>query len=266
MIAQRLCAHFRFVVRAQHDLRVSQAMLHVKPFTIGSVCESSPRLSLRAALQRCHAGQRPRPSPGNDPRMSTMPKQSAGSAESDVKVVKLEDATVEGVAKVDKEAGWVSDSGKVQLLIAGDLSALLLFAIIGRINHGEILDLDTLTTVLPFWLGWFASAPLLGGYRQPAQDGYVAPAAMTAVKVWAVATPIALVLRGLLKGYAPPAPFIAVAFGVTGVLMIGWRSALAAATTPWDQLSPLERFRKQKDKKGNAGEFMQLVMSLTKRW
>ena len=37
--------------------------------------------------------------------------------------------------------------------MAGDLLALVLFAIIGRINHGEILDLETLTTVLPFWLG-----------------------------------------------------------------------------------------------------------------
>jgi hypothetical protein len=33
-----------------------------------------------------------------------------------------------------------------------------------------------------------------------------------------------------------------------------------------DQLTPLERFRKTKSKKGNAGEFMGLLMSLTKRW
>ena len=33
-----------------------------------------------------------------------------------------------------------------------------------------------------------------------------------------------------------------------------------------DQLTPLERHRKTKDRKGNAAEFMQLLSSLTKRW
>jgi hypothetical protein len=31
-------------------------------------------------------------------------------------------------------------------------------------------------------------------------------------------------------------------------------------------LTPLERFKKNKSRKGNAGEFMQLLSSLTKRW
>ena len=68
------------------------------------------------------------------------------------------------------------------------------------------------------------------------------PAALTAAKTWAIATPVSLVLRGLLKGYAPPTPFIIVSFAVTGTLLIGWRSILAAVTTPYvcsslDQLS-----------------------------
>lgn len=42
---------------------------------------------------------------------------------------------------------------RVKLLVAGDAAALLLFAVIGRINHGEVLDVETLTTVLPFWIG-----------------------------------------------------------------------------------------------------------------
>lgn len=33
-----------------------------------------------------------------------------------------------------------------------------------------------------------------------------------------------------------------------------------------DELSPLERRRRQKTKKGSAFEFMQLLTSLTKRW
>ena len=33
-----------------------------------------------------------------------------------------------------------------------------------------------------------------------------------------------------------------------------------------DTLTPLEKFRRQKSKKGNAAEFMGLLQSLTKRW
>lgn len=72
----------------------------------------------------------------------------------------------------------------------------------------------------------------MGAYSKEARGGYPAPAAAAAAKTWALATPLALVLRGISCGYAPPTPFIAVAFVATGVLMIGWRTALAAATKP----------------------------------
>ena len=72
----------------------------------------------------------------------------------------------------------------------------------------------------------------MGAYGRDAQDGYVAPAAIAAAKTWAIATPVSLALRGLLKGYVPPTPFIVVSFVVTGTLLIGWRSALAAFSTP----------------------------------
>ena len=55
-------------------------------------------------------------------------------------------------------------------------------------------------------------------------------AAVAAAKCWVVATPLGLVLRGISKGYVPPTPFIIVSMVSTGVLLIGWRSALAAAT------------------------------------
>jgi hypothetical protein len=85
---------------------------------------------------------------------------------------------------------------------------------------------------LCWFAGWFSTGSLLGAYGRGAQDGYVAPAALAAVKTWAVATPLSLAIRGLIKGYIPPTPFIVVSFGVTGALLIGWRSALAALTTP----------------------------------
>lgn len=47
---------------------------------------------------------------------------------------------------------WVA-CRRVRLLVLGDAAALLAFAMVGRINHGELLDAETFATVLPFWLG-----------------------------------------------------------------------------------------------------------------
>lgn len=38
-------------------------------------------------------------------------------------------------------------------MAGGDAAALLAFAAIGRINHGGVLDLETLATAAPFWAG-----------------------------------------------------------------------------------------------------------------
>jgi hypothetical protein len=76
----------------------------------------------------------------------------------------------------------------------------VLFAIAGRANHGgDALSAETLGTALPFLLGWFATAPLLGGYGKEAQGSKVPAAALTAAKCWAVATPLGLVIRGISK-------------------------------------------------------------------
>jgi hypothetical protein len=78
--------------------------------------------------------------------------------------------------------------------------------------------------------GWFAAAPLLGGYGKAARGGAPGPAAGAAAKVWAVGVPLGLAVRGISKGYVPPTPFIIVSLAATAVLMVGWRAALAAAT------------------------------------
>ena len=39
---------------------------------------------------------------------------------------------------------------------------------------------------------------------------------------------LALVLRGLYRGYPPPLPFAIVSMVVTGAVTVGWRTALAA--------------------------------------
>jgi hypothetical protein len=42
---------------------------------------------------------------------------------------------------------------KIRLLVAGDAAAILLFAAIGRINHGGVLDWETISVALPFLVG-----------------------------------------------------------------------------------------------------------------
>ncbi len=78
--------------------------------------------------------------------------------------------------------------------------------------------------------GWFPAAFLLGSYGKAAQGSSVPAAAAQAAKTWAAGIPVGLALRGLSKGYVPPTPFIIVTLVATAVLLVGWRSALAAKT------------------------------------
>lgn len=78
--------------------------------------------------------------------------------------------------------------------------------------------------------GWFSSAAFMGGFSSAAQGGNTPAAATAAAKTWAFGVPLGLVLRSISKGYIPATAFLAVSMGVTAVLMIGWRAALAAVT------------------------------------
>ncbi len=106
----------------------------------------------------------------------------------------------------------------------------MLFAAVGRLNHGEPLDGGTLATALPFLLGWLAAAPFLGGFGRGATAGEVGPAAATAAKCWAAGIPLGLLLRTAARGHAAAAPFYFVSLAVTAVLLVGWRTAYAALT------------------------------------
>ncbi|CAD7700509.1 unnamed protein product [Ostreobium quekettii] len=185
-----------------------------------------------------------------------------------IKVVPIETAGKEawaGVAAVDKGEDTMGSVMRVGLLVVGDAVGLLIFAAIGRISHGEVLSLETIGTVLPFWIGWFAAAGLLGGYGKAArgEEGVLASAG-AAAKCWAVGTPAGLLLRSLFKGQLPPTSFAIVSCVATGAIMVGWRTALTAKA-PLKKLAP-ETSAGKGNRKGNAFEFLSLLGSLTKRW
>lgn len=78
--------------------------------------------------------------------------------------------------------------------------------------------------------GWFSSGALLGGYGADAQGGKVGPAVAAAAKTWVVGVPLGVAIRSISRGYVPAMSFIGISLAVTGVLMVGWRAALAAVT------------------------------------
>jgi hypothetical protein len=78
--------------------------------------------------------------------------------------------------------------------------------------------------------GWVSAGALLGGFSPAAQGGNSKAAAGAAVKTWAVGVPVGVVLRSISRGYIPSTSFMVVSMVATGVLMVGWRTALAALT------------------------------------
>jgi hypothetical protein len=173
-----------------------------------------------------------------------------------------------GIAAVDRgENDAPTSPQRMALLAAGDLAVLLAFAAVGRHSHGEPLTLDeTFKTALPFIIGWFSSGALLGGYGADAQGGKVGPAVAAAAKTWVVGVPLGVAIRSISRGYVPAMSFIGISLAVTGVLMVGWRAALAAVTPEAEQLTPAQQAARRKNKKGNPLDGLMMVMSLVKRW
>jgi hypothetical protein len=114
-------------------------------------------------------------------------------------------------------------------LIAGDVIALVLFAVIGRNSHGMATGAAaiaaTLFTAAPFIVAWFLVAPWLGALQPPyAQAGSLARRTALA---WLLAWPLALILRAVLLQRGIPLTFALIAGGVNLVLLVGWRSLFA---------------------------------------
>jgi hypothetical protein len=94
-----------------------------------------------------------------------------------------------------------------------DAVSLLIFSAIGKASHsaadGSLDILAVFVTALPFVLSWFIISPLVGCYKPEATKD-VKSAAVQATKGWAIAIPVGCILRGIIKGYVPPIPFVIV--------------------------------------------------------
>ena len=181
------------------------------------------------------------------------------------RVERLEDEAWAGVASVDR--GTQGLGLKDTLIVAGgDIGALVTFATIGRLSHGETLSVvESFGTAAPFIIGWVGASLLLtGAYGKKCVDAPL----MTAAQTWVTGIPVGLLLRSILKGHLPETTFIMVSMAFTGVALLGWRSAFARfIATPLDSsLSASDQLKKRQNKRGNPFEFISLLLSLVKRW
>jgi len=180
------------------------------------------------------------------------------------RVERLDKDAWAGVANVDRgETGvrWKDAA----ILAGGDVAALMIFATIGRVSHGEALSvMDSFGTALPFIIGWAGSSTLLGGYGASA----LRTPLKTAASAWVTGIPAGLLVRSVARGYFPETTFVMISMAVTGVFLIGWRSAYAKwiADPLESTLSAKEQLKQRQNKRGNPFEFISLLVSLVKRW
>jgi hypothetical protein len=148
------------------------------------------------------------------------------SSDDDEQEKSIEDTQWSGQSDLDIQKETFNNYEDIKnrpVLAVGDVLALLAFSFVGRGNHDEGLDIFGITsTAAPFVLSWLAITPFLGAYssESTASKGGVPGKLLPG---WIVAVPLALALRGALKGYIPPTAFIIVSMVSTLGFISAWR-------------------------------------------
>ncbi len=98
-----------------------------------------------------------------------------------------------------------------------DAALVLLFVLVGRRSHGESAGIGGLVTTLwPFLLGLVAGWLVTWAWRRPL--AVVWPG----VPIWLMTVALGMLIR-TSAGQGVQPSFIAVAFVVLGVFLVGWR-------------------------------------------
>jgi hypothetical protein len=116
------------------------------------------------------------------------------------------------------------------ILLAGELVALALFAILGRNTHNEAVGFEAAQavtgTAAPFLIGWLITSLLLGA-RRPVPTPTVVQMVRARLTTWIVAYSLAMLVRGISLGRTSPLSFYIVAFTVPLPLLLAWRLVCA---------------------------------------
>jgi len=117
---------------------------------------------------------------------------------------------------------------RTSILIAGDVLVILSFVWIGRSSHNLSLAdvLAGLSTALPFIIGWFLITPWFGLFRAQVNK-HRGQLTVRLLLAWAIAGPLALVLRALFLGRPLPGgiipTFALVSLSYIGLVALVWR-------------------------------------------
>eukprot|EP00568_Trieres_chinensis_P000586 CAMPEP_0183293930 /NCGR_PEP_ID=MMETSP0160_2-20130417/2448_1 /TAXON_ID=2839 ORGANISM="Odontella Sinensis, Strain Grunow 1884" /NCGR_SAMPLE_ID=MMETSP0160_2 /ASSEMBLY_ACC=CAM_ASM_000250 /LENGTH=247 /DNA_ID=CAMNT_0025455143 /DNA_START=44 /DNA_END=787 /DNA_ORIENTATION=+ len=138
----------------------------------------------------------------------------------------------------DGEGGFLSAGVSTPLdnpfLAVVDLVAFLAFAAVGKASHSPDGSLDlaaVFATAFPFLLSWYVTSPFLGCYDPQSTARGVKSAVTTTAKGWIVAVPLGCALRGVIKGYVPPLPFVIVTMISTLVILGAARAGYSKVQT-----------------------------------
>lgn len=117
-------------------------------------------------------------------------------------------------------------SKKSIVLLAGDWLGLMLFVLIGQLDHGMVGDNPLprlLTTTAELAVMWTAVSLLMGTYRLTPETT-VWQFLGRSLNAWLVAAPLALLLRAFLHGQVTIIIiFMSITMGVGGSFLLSWR-------------------------------------------
>lgn len=133
---------------------------------------------------------------------------------------------------MDTTSAPARPSRGVFALALGDAAALLLFLMLGEIQHAMLGSPDLIANVLKqllaFGAAWFAAAWALGAFRLGQPPDWKAFLGRS-VLAWLFAAPAGIVLRAVVLGQAAIVmPFVAAAMGFGGLILLAWRAIYAA--------------------------------------
>ncbi|GIP33797.1 DUF3054 domain-containing protein [Paenibacillus sp. J2TS4] len=108
-------------------------------------------------------------------------------------------------------------------LLAGDWVVLLLFTVLGGIEHQMGLSVwDAVIVALPYLIIWPIIAFLSGAYRDQTYSSYTKTTAMIAI-AWVITHPLALGLRWFLYNKPAFTTFAPVALVFVYLFLVIWR-------------------------------------------
>jgi hypothetical protein len=110
------------------------------------------------------------------------------------------------------------------VLLAGDVTALALFGLVGLASHEESASPGLIArSILPFVLAWLAVGAAAGAFGPSAREGRIDAGRLALA--WLVAGTLAMVARSIVFDRELITAFFAIGVAGFGLFLGGWRLA-----------------------------------------